>query len=360
MNCWSSSLRRRHGLTLVELLVVIVILVMLVAVTIPLMRSIRDGGEVDAAVRKVESIMNDARTRAIVTGRPAGITFIRDPLNPNVSYQVALAESPPPYAGDVINARALLTNENVGGVLFKQVAFDLNQVRKLRPTPTGNEPTPVDESAWFVRPGDTIRFNFRGAEYPIRAVPTEYSLALDPDVPLTGLASFQIQRAPRRSLASPTELPNGAFVVLGSSGVAYDGEGFQLDRNRLFSSGDVTVSFNAAGDIQRVYRGTPRDVADINDIVSSGVAPERAEKRVIDRPLMPVRIDFAGGSLANPANASRLIIRNGRAKRKSMPIDPATDLVRGAMAVGNGILPGGGSGGRGGGNGGLSSGDQGG
>ena len=44
MNSSFRSLRRRRGLTLVELLVVVVILVMLVAVTIPLMRSMPKPG----------------------------------------------------------------------------------------------------------------------------------------------------------------------------------------------------------------------------------------------------------------------------------------------------------------------------
>ena len=327
-----SSLKRRRGLTLVELLVVVVILVMLVAVTIPLMRSIRSGSELDAAVRKIESIISDARTRAIVTGRPAGITLIRDPLNNNVAFQVALAESPPPYAGDVIHARALVGEEvdhpDIPGVRIKRVEFDPTQVRRLRPTTSSSLDMGAlaDESAWFVRPGDTIRFNYRGATYTIRDVMDEYVLAVDPAVPLTNqFAYFQIQRAPRRSLTSPEELPQGAFVVLDSSGVAYKAQAVQLDPiKRLFSSGDVTIAFNAAGEVDRVYRGTPSpaDLADLNALLTDlGVPVELARQRVIIRPLQPVRIDLASGSLLNPSNAMRMIVENGHTRPKSSRVD---------------------------------------
>ena len=61
----------RHGLTLVELLVVIVILVILVGVTVPLVRSTNKDRELREAARLVESIIQNAKTRAATTGRPA-------------------------------------------------------------------------------------------------------------------------------------------------------------------------------------------------------------------------------------------------------------------------------------------------
>ena len=195
MSLGSSQLprRQRAGLTLVELLVVVTILVMLIGVTIPLMRSVRNGSQLEAAVRKIESVMNAAKALAITNGRPAGIVFVRDENNPSVAYEVALAESPEPYMGETRGVRVLVFPDVIT-LQFPLLATFQNgssppaygYVRPLR-TSKGNSndmSDPAnDPSKWFVRPGDRIRFSFRGPFYTINEVNSENLITLSERLP---------------------------------------------------------------------------------------------------------------------------------------------------------------------------------
>jgi prepilin-type N-terminal cleavage/methylation domain-containing protein len=79
MNVTTRKNCERQGMTLVELLVVIVILVMLVGVTVPLVRTVNNGRELQEAMREIETMIDSAKTRAVVTGRPAGVAFVLPP-----------------------------------------------------------------------------------------------------------------------------------------------------------------------------------------------------------------------------------------------------------------------------------------
>lgn len=335
MKCISFRLRHRRGLTLVELLVVVVILVMLVAVTIPLMRAVRSGGEIEAAKRKIESMMNAAKTQAVANGRPAAIVFVRDkefdPNQPNssVAYQIALAESPPPYAGDFGGAQAwIVSNVPIPNTQLREVIVEFdNGVRPLRPA------LDTDESTWFVRPGDTIRFNLRGHKYNIFAVAPKALTIVDfRTVPLqiNQLASFQIFRAPRRTAAAPGELPLGSFVVLNapaplqgtsydySSGIS-DSTGFQLYQdNPLFFAGDVMISFNSQGAVERLHRGIPSK--EQKDQMILAAQDPNLVPRTVKYPFNPVRITVGNGSPGKPEQAFGLLVKSREARPRSVPL----------------------------------------
>ncbi len=300
----------RSGMTLVELLVVVTILVILVSVTIPVMRSIRNGSQLEAAVRKIESVMNTAKTMAITNGRPAGVVFVRDEATPSVAYEVALVESPPPYGGETPGKKVLTVYPDtmIGGIAYP--SFQMSGIRPLRTNS-------LDPTTWFVRPGDQIRFDFKGDLFTIRSISVASIIALEEEPLFLAnrvlgqkiLVDPQFYRSPRRTMASPIELPQGAYVKLSNSGITLDRGGATLDqRRRLFSQGDIMLTFDPSGNVSRLYRGWPSDAEDTTFGLSLPVSST-------------LRIDLGDGSPAAPANAQRFLITN-RADRNSKPIAP--------------------------------------
>lgn len=190
----------RRGVTLVELLVVIALLVMITAVTVPAVApSIRQRRQREAA-RLVSSYIAGVRSRAIETGRPAAVVIER--FNPGLasttgttsqavpsiaqtvaaqqaagtanlqpfSMYLSTAESPPPYSGDftgsVVDVTAPPTNS-------------LNKPDQWPPGPSTtfgqSYPSQVtmvlrgtiqdNWQAQNIRVGDGIRFNYQGPIY---------------------------------------------------------------------------------------------------------------------------------------------------------------------------------------------------
>ena len=254
--------------------------------------------------------MNTAKSIAITSGRSAGIVFIRDELNPSVAYEVAVAESPAPYAGEGMGKKLVsffppLEIPAGSGFRRAQIRFDTGQVRPLRSE--GDD----DPTNWFVRPGDKIRFDMKGEFHTIFSVTDSNAILLETETQF-GIGKkfmhFQIFRAPRRTMAAPVELPQGAYVKLSSSGMAYDQYGVELDPlRRLFSHGDVTLTFNPTGKVDRLYRGFP--VAGVDDPIMGLSVPVRSG----------LRIDLGDGSPDQPDNAQRYMVNN-RADRSSKAI----------------------------------------
>ena len=65
--------RERRGITLLELLIVITILVMITATSIPLLLTGVEGRRMREAARLVSSYITLAKSHAIETGRPCGV-----------------------------------------------------------------------------------------------------------------------------------------------------------------------------------------------------------------------------------------------------------------------------------------------
>lgn len=331
----------RRGLTLVELLVTITVLVILLAVSVPLLRSLRNGSQLEAAVRKIESLIGTAKSIAITNGRPAGVVFVRDELDPSIAYEVAIAESPAPYAGEEQGTRVLVFPTVPTTLQFptwddfynKKTNEEYKFVRPLRTQQFGNEMDDPsnDQTKWFVRPGDEIRFSFQGKRYQIAQVNKQNLITLGETMPphLQGKwLEFQIFRAPRRTMAAPVELPQGAFVKLSSTGMSKDRSGVFLDpARRLFTTGNVMLTFNPSGKLDRIFRGIPQQADEVaaNAAESSNLDPEFIARQTSVRVTGPVRIDLGDGAPASPTNGHRYMLNN-RSDRSSKSIAVA-DLL---------------------------------
>ena len=95
----------RRGVTLVEMLIVISIIVILTAASLKLIAP-ADDRRVREAARAVNVYISSARSRAIEIGRPCGVIFRRATGTnfPTASTVLDQCEVPPPYAGDTTDA----------------------------------------------------------------------------------------------------------------------------------------------------------------------------------------------------------------------------------------------------------------
>ncbi|HUY90002.1 MAG TPA: prepilin-type N-terminal cleavage/methylation domain-containing protein [Pirellulales bacterium] len=107
--------RPRRGVTLVELLVVILVMLMITAVTLPAMRPALEGRKIREAARMVEVFLSGARNRAMQTGHAFGVLIKPDEHNPSQCIELSYVEQPPPYTGDYQNSTiAILGNGGFG------------------------------------------------------------------------------------------------------------------------------------------------------------------------------------------------------------------------------------------------------
>lgn len=222
------------GFTLIELLVTVTILMVLVAILIPNLRTVTKDRNIREAARVVGSMFSQASQRAISDG-VAGVILYR---NPNViqdtdgvagpspgdfQYTVntlALMRRVPPFAGDQLNSLASLdtTFTAVPGQTAVQIVKPLEQ-----------------DDLGLIVPGDYISFNNSPTKYRIDLVenlgtndlrllishgvypdPTPLLTVVRPG-PVTGV-QYLIHRAPRILDSSVVTLPAGYHIDLRFSG----------------------------------------------------------------------------------------------------------------------------------------------
>ena len=218
--------RKNSGLTLVELLVVVVILTLLVAVVLPLAQPTPSQRLVREASRQVNAFLASAQSRAVGEQREYGVMLVPD-ASGEQCFDLMLAKVPPLYGGDEVTATATISSTNNMATLngadriVKSYQYDQT----------------ADGQNLFVGEGDRIRFNYRGPWYRIDAVsvsggpPTvTFSYDVDNDgnndapLPPAGAAfAYQIRRKPRASAAGMMTLPTGAYIDLGFYGTDASG-----------------------------------------------------------------------------------------------------------------------------------------
>lgn len=109
-----------RGMTLVELLVVIVILATLTAVAIPLLTPTTTERRIREGARELNSYISQAQTKAVASQRPYGIALERlssdtgNTADRDVCLVVYMAEQPAPYAGFDENSRVRLSLNKLG------------------------------------------------------------------------------------------------------------------------------------------------------------------------------------------------------------------------------------------------------
>ena len=268
---------RRQGLTLVELLVVVVILSLVTAATIPLMQPATAERRIREASRMVATVLANAQARALTTGRPVGVWFQRlsnqsTDTRAHHAIEMFLCEVPSPFSGESAMAGAKI--EPVNPPNPNQVKVTL-----WEGPPTGMPSLPPKT----VQNGDRIRFNYRGHYYTVDA-----NTSLDSEGYITGdsfkitklqtqqwpqivgTVPYQIYRQPRKSADAPAQMPTGTVVDLEYSGYASGWLGALENPQppvptRLSFHQPVIVMFGSSGNLESVHWGMKAANTGAND-----------------------------------------------------------------------------------------------
>jgi len=275
----------RRAYTLTELLVVVTIVTVLVAATLPIAKRVMDDSRTRDSARLLAGNFAMARTFAARNNRPFGLWF---ELEPPVGYtdpppavppptvlrqctQVYLAEVPPPYAGSTTSSRGIIRVEP--GQTVPEFVPLYPTFQDTNPADGYNDQDISGEKAILlslIDEGDTclVRFDYKGDWFRlIRGTATNafypdpnrlYYFFTAPNVPTGSLSGtaippaygnatspglrFQILRTPRR-VGNPIELIAGTCIDLEYSGMGQQGGEFAVPLNYL------VVMFSAKGDI---------------------------------------------------------------------------------------------------------------
>ncbi len=234
----------RGGVTLLELLIVITVLMMLVGVALPTMQPALEARQVREAARSVNIYFSSARSAAMSTGRPCGVMIQRLKAQPLCSMDLAQAQVPPPYAGDTVNARAIVTVEGISSGIATVKAHLSNF------------------NASLVERGDLIQFNHQGPMYTITVGGNPLTLQIDVSQglqlpwPKSGqsrpaLVPYKIFRSPMKSYAAPLQLPGTAVIDLQFSGTDILLPTFPQENAE--DSSPIYIMFAPSGALDRVY-----------------------------------------------------------------------------------------------------------
>ena len=179
-HAWAHTLRTaRRGFTLVELLVVITILMLITAATIPILAPGTETRRQREAARLVSTAFASAQTEALAAGKPVGVWIERDTSTRYAATLIYGCEVPPPYTGEFPGARVaverITTPNLMGTVTTDSRPPGARYVpRTSNPTSTDDDyiyfrvwPSPSSTAEGRFRVGDTIQFNNQGFDYQI-------------------------------------------------------------------------------------------------------------------------------------------------------------------------------------------------
>jgi type II secretory pathway pseudopilin PulG len=273
------QLRRGRGAyTMMELLIVITIMIMLAAITLPVAKQVLNDSHLREASRQLSAYFIMAKARAVHTGRPCGIHFVCQPPLGNATgiravTQLYLAEVPPPYCGDIIGAQAYA---NSGGAGPWQLTFDANAASLQNLISVGErfEIRFNYKGPWFVGKCTSTSPSFAASVYGPGGLDGAYGRAgIDDDGNMTvddaseyrwpgsddlpvlppTLASFyQIRRAPRR-IGNPLELPAGSCIDMEYSGMGQSGADFGYLANGGNQLQVLGILFSPQGNVEALY-----------------------------------------------------------------------------------------------------------
>ena len=347
---WVVGRRRRAGLTIVELLVVVGIMLAFAAVVVPSLGTSIESRRGREAVRMLTTFIPKAQARALGGREWAGFTIDTGTGSSYAAVDLSLADVPPVYRGDASPALLQVTESTILGT---RTASGTNGELALSGTSgvrggdlirfDGRGPFYEVDSGTALGPavtGTSIRFEFRGfdaaqnydASNPDDALNEQSGYLLHntpwPSVTSTGLP-FEILRQPVRS-GSPFTLPDARVIDLQYSGYGPPVTG----AFRTFA--DVVGAGNRVGSVAVLFDGTGR----LRQLLVAGaVATASPWRLTVTGPVLLLvgRADRIGQgfSAAAGGNADGVGANWQYADSYWIAIDPVTGVVRSAMCKPN-------------------------
>ncbi|MEI8375409.1 MAG: type II secretion system protein [Planctomycetota bacterium] len=186
----------RRGMTLVELLVVVSIIVLLAAAAIPRLQPAMDRSRVREAARSVQLYLSAARNQAMATGRSCGVMIA---VEGGCSMTLTQVETPPTYGGDSMSSMATVTSSGAKGIC---------NITGVSPALSKSDQIQIGyQGYWFnVTSGTTAGLANVCGETPVWTA----------GQPIKG--PYKVLRGPKPSVASALELPSPAVIDLTWSG----------------------------------------------------------------------------------------------------------------------------------------------
>lgn len=241
----------RHGMTIVELLVVMGILVILLGIAATAVKTGTRGKKQREAARQVNSYIASAQARAMQLGRPVGVEIVRNVADTdgdgtidtgisNASLLMYTIETPPPYAGDEVDSALDISNSSGTVTLTDSTA------RFAAASGLLNQNAIVD-----------IRLNYRGPRYSatvtqVSPLTLQFTMPVNDHTifPTSGRVPCQIFLPPQRSSATPLQLPTDMCIDLTCSGVGNTGNQFANWNSGVHHS--VRFTFSPRGNVDEV------------------------------------------------------------------------------------------------------------
>jgi prepilin-type N-terminal cleavage/methylation domain-containing protein len=210
--------RHRAGMTLVELLVVVSILVLLSAAVLPNLAGRGGTRAVQLASTNVSAQFAKAQSVAISRKATHGIWLDPLPNNAAACIDLYFSDVPDPYRGDTFDAKVTITPTTPGAAT-------------LAPTPAGCVASLASPTFGnFTNPGNLVQFNDVGPLYDFRLAGGNLMAFLRPATnqtpanslwpsPAPATHRFAVYRLPSRA-GQPLTLPAGMAIDLAWSGIA--------------------------------------------------------------------------------------------------------------------------------------------
>ena len=238
--------RQRSGMTLIELLVAVSILVIIAAILVPQLRFASADRNIREASRMVASLFAEASQRAINDG-VAGVVIDR---NPNIE------EDGVAYAGTsmfILREIPRYTGDDETAMTAGLVDTGTPLLAVLIPLPREQEDLDI------IRIGDQISFGDQTqVRFLIRGLndnqPGQLRILFERSAfgePPINPSKFIIHRQPRRLVSSRIDLPTGYLVDLRCSGEVGPAGAFFAQAPD--ATGSVSYIFNGRGSIDRFF-----------------------------------------------------------------------------------------------------------
>lgn len=243
-------------MTLVELLVVMSIMVMLVAVSIPVFKPMLESQRTAMAARTVAAALQRTRIKAIEEQKTYGLEFVRftEGNAQNVSLQLRFLRETKPFVTPE-DMRVIVTNGKISVCRLDKST-----------TPPSWTTSGADTATWnnHVEPGSQIRFGRQGRLYELDAdSPSQLASPYGPNGSGTGLTlpdqggtqwavEAYVTRDTVATLIPQIVLPRGTVVDL-----RYSGTSSNATPGAISFSGNkkVAVIFSPAGYVRGIRNG---------------------------------------------------------------------------------------------------------